>query len=315
MTMTRTARILALCLCCALAGGSICDSFTISFTFVTPERVEATDTQTVAMPDGAKLVVNNENGSTRVTVDPDATQATIEITRVALGDDEQQAADLLNDIVVTVTEPTADNNVLRVDAPKPDSATGTTGDLDFDLVDDELSITGIVNSRRVAIVTLRITIPAGHAVDVTNHNGAIRAVDLDTPSTLTSHNGSIRTIDATTDVTIDTNNGSVHAEGHRGSLDAETHNGSLHVEIRTLGAGQRVDLLTHNGRVNLDLPADIDADLSAETDNGTVEFDESDFDNYLITIRELRRIAVTLNNGGPVIDVETHNGRVDIDGD
>ncbi|MBN2561284.1 MAG: hypothetical protein JXQ75_10180 [Phycisphaerae bacterium] len=324
-------RILALGLCCAFASASTCESFTLSLTFAVPERAEDTDSETAAMPDGAKLVVSNENGSTRVTVDPDATEATIEITRIALGDGQEEADALLADIVVTVTAPTTEDNTLYVDAPKPASATGTTGDLDFTLVDDELSITGIVNSRRVALVRLRITIPSGHAVEVMNDNGAIRAVSLDTDSKLEARNGSVRAMGATANLDIGTHNGQIVVEDnigsvnivshngqviiedHSGSIDAETRNGQLSIEVRALGAGQEILGRTHNGVVKLELPPDLSADLRAETENGIVAFDEEDFDNVTTTTHTVRKLVATLNDGGPTIDVATNNGLIRID--
>jgi hypothetical protein len=292
---------------------STCD-FTISLSFVTPEKAESTETLTAAMPDGAKIVVNNRNGSTRVTVDPNATEATLEITRIAFGADQEEADALLENIVVTVTPPTAEDNTLRVEAPRPDVASENDGDFQATLIDDELHITGIMNTRRVAIVKLRITIPAGHAVEVTNYNGAVRAVDLDTASTLTSRNGSIRTIDATANLTIETNNGAIEVEGHRGSLDVETHNGRLEIEVRSLAADQQIRAETKNGMIRLELPSDIDAELSAETNNGLIVFREREFDGVTNLEMERRTLTATLNGGGPTIDVETHNGMIDIDG-
>ena len=304
-------RIIGLSACCLLTALWACDSFTFTFSFVTPKRAEAAATQTVAIPGGARLVVNNEIGSTRVTVDPDATQLTVEITRIALAEDQAVADDLLTKIIVTITE-AADQ--IRIDAPKPAEATGLDTDFSFTLVDDELNITGIVNSRRVAVVNLRITIPPGHQVEVTNYNGAIRAVDLDAASVLTSHNGRIHTIDATAALSLETHNGSIEVEGQRGSLDAETHNGGLEIEVRTLAAGQHVIAQTHNGRVELDLPRDIDAELSAQTDDGPIEFENSDWDSVSnVSWTSWHGLTATLNGGGPPIDVSTNDGPVEID--
>ncbi|MFH1418318.1 MAG: DUF4097 family beta strand repeat-containing protein [Planctomycetota bacterium] len=304
-------RIIGLSACCLLTTLWACDSFTFTFSFVTPKTAEAAATETVAIPGGARLVVNNEIGSTRVTVDPGATQLTVEITRIALAEDQAEADDLLTKIIVTITE-AADQ--ITIDAPKPAEATGVDTDFSFELVDDELNITGIVNSRRVAVVNLRITIPPAHQVEVTNYNGAIRAVDLDAASVLTSHNGRIHTIDATAALSLETYNGGIEVEGQRGSLDAETHNGGLEIEVRTLAAGQHVIGRTHNGRVELNLPSDIDAELSAETDNGPIEFENGDWDNVSnVSWTSWHELAATLNDGGPSIDVSTNNGRVEID--
>lgn len=317
MKCVRCSRIITLGSCLALTAGLSCDSFTLNISFVRPERAEDTSTQTATMPAGARLVVANENGSTRVSVasDPAATDATIEITRIALADDQAAADALLAAIVVTVTAPTAEDNTLRISAPRPDAATGATGDLQFNLEEDELNVTGVLGSREVAIVRLRITIPAGHEVEVTNENGAIRTVDLDTAGTLAGENTSIRSSDATANLTITTENGAIDVEGHRASLDAQTHNGHVSIEVRALAADQHVTGQTDNGMIELHLPPDLDAALSAETENGFVAFDRDDFDAAGVTVQSTRRVEATLNDGGASVEVQTQNGMIEVDAD
>ncbi len=314
MNSTNRKGVVVVAACVGLAIIWACDGFTFSFTFSVPKSAEATATQYLAMPAGAGLVVNNENGSTRVTVDASISQAEIEITRIALADTEAEADDLLEKIVVQVTAPTGGDNNLRISAPKPEEATGHDADWQFELVDDELNITGVLNSRLVAIVRLRIKIPPNHAVDVTSQNGAIRAVNLDTASSLTTGNGSVRVRNASTNVTVRADNGAINVEDHRGTLDAQTDNGSLDVNVDALAAGQQVIARTQNGNIEALLPSDIDAELTAETENGFVDFDRDDFDDVPASDIRTRRVTATLNGGGPTIDLDTGNGWIEIDG-
>ena len=307
------ARFILPAIAAAVFAPSGCDTFTLTVTFVVPQRAESSETQTLALPSGARVVVDNDNGSTRIDVDPNATEARIEITRLALGETQAEADALLAMIVVTVTAPTPEDNTLRISAPRPTEASGNTGNFEASLIDDELNITAIIGGSRVSLVRLRITLPPGHGVDVTQRNGGVRASDLDTESTFNTDNGSIRVIDAAATMTIRADNGSVDVEGHRGTLDVRTDNGAVEFELRSLTIDQRVIVRTGNGRIEAHLPPAIDAELSATTQNGLVNFDIRDFDLVQNASATLRRVTATLNDGGPPIDLEVDNGRIDID--
>src|SRR5437764_14255585 len=73
-------------------------------------RAVDTETQTLDMPAGAALMVTNDTGMTQVSIDPAATQATIEVTRRAFSTSVQAATDLLDAITVSVKPPSAANN-------------------------------------------------------------------------------------------------------------------------------------------------------------------------------------------------------------
>jgi hypothetical protein len=307
--------VVTVCLCGVLGATWACEGdFNLSISFVTPQRADDTQTQTVALMDDSRVVVDNHNGSTRVTVDPAATAATVEITKVALAEDQDAADELLTKIEVAVTPPSDGDHALRISAPRPDAAADSEGDFHFEVTDDELNVTGVLHSRRVALVKLLITLPPGHAVEVTQKNGAIRAAGLDVASSLSTDNGSVRALNATGDITVRTDNGSVRVEDHRASLDARTHNGSLEINLDSLGASQEIVGRTSNGCIELDVPMDIDAELRAETDHGMIEFDPDDFDAHSDLSYHHHHLAVTLNDGGPSIKLNTDNGWIDIDG-
>lgn len=314
MSIHRSLRFASLTACCSLMTVASCDTVSFNISFAVPKHATAVDTQHVALPDGARVVVNNENGSTHISVDPAAVDARIEITRTAFGRGQAAADELLSKIVVTVTPPDGTDNVLKIDAPSPAEATSNESEFQATLIDDELNITGVLGGEQVATVGLRITLPPGHGVEVTQRIGAVRASDLDTESTLRTNNGRVRVMDAAAKVTIRTDNGSVDVEDHNGSLDIQTDNGSVEIEIRGLASDQSVRAVTDNGRIDLSLPREIDADLTAMTDDGFIRFDLTDFDHVANATATSRSLVATLNGGGPLITLETDNGLIDIEG-
>jgi len=293
-----------------------CDGFSFTFSFILPRSATATETTTYTLPDGANIVVTNDNGSTRVTVDPAVTQATVEVRRTALVREQADADALLPKIVVTVTEPTMDANTLTISAPRPPEATDDSENFEVVVDDDEISVTTITEEAMVSVVNLRITVPPGHAVDVTHGNGSVRAVTLDTPSVLRIETGSIRSIGAGTHLTTRTGTGSVFIEGHDGGLDTMIGTGPLNADFADLDASEEVLVRIEVGSIELRLPDDVDADLSALTEVGDIYFSKFDFDDTNNLSQSHNGpgefLTVTLNDGGASIDLRTETGGIDI---
>lgn len=318
--MTRT-RITLSALVVSVAGAGLmagCDGFSFTFTFIVPRTASAEATQTVTLPAGANVVVTNDNGSTRVTVDPAATQATIEITRTALAREQEDADALLPAIVVTVTEPTMEANTLTISAPRPPEATANDEQFEVVISEDELSFTSIAEDALIASVRLRITLPPGHAVDVTQGYGNVRAVTLDTASTLRTTSGGIRSIAMTGDLVTRTEFGGVIVESHNGGLNTEIGTGGLDAEFTDLDAPESIIVRTETGGISLRLPDNVDADVTAITEVGNVFIDRDDFDdtnNFSSSFDGPGEVeTVTLNNGGATIDVRTETGSIEIQG-
>jgi DUF4097 and DUF4098 domain-containing protein YvlB len=64
-----------------------------------------------------------------------------------------------------------------------------------------------------------------------------------------------------------------------------------------------------NGSITLEMPADLSADLDAETVNGRIDVDFPVTGNVRKTKRELRG---TIGGGGRSLDLETVNGSINI---
>jgi hypothetical protein len=312
MSCTKQAVVLA---CLALSLLSACDSLDLSALFVTPVTSEASRTQTVSISDGARLVVNNDNGSTRITVDSDATEATIKIARIAYAQDEATADTLLDEIAVTVTEPTWLNNTLTIDAPRPASATNDENNFSVDLSGDQMEVTGILLAQQVAVVQVTITLPAGISVQATHKNGVIRVTGLDSDTTLTMENGNVRVLESAADVTVAVTDGQVIVSDHEGSLDADVDNGAIKIEVASLSSSEEIKARAANGQITLTVPKDIDADLTAETAEGTVSFDEDDFDDVSNVNQTQDFVTATVNDGGPTINLYSENGLISVSAD
>ncbi len=296
----------ALLICCA-------GSLNFNLSFVTPKKAESTETRTVAMRAGSVLQVRNDIGSTRVTVDANATTATIEIQRHALADTQSEAEDLLARMSVTVTEPTTANNKLLIEAVRPPEATEDEDNFQAVVTEDEINITAIVGSARVVQYRLRITIPPDHAVEIEQGVGQVRTVGLDTPSNLFVENGSIHSLGAKAALVANADDGDIKIESHQGDLEMDITKGSANISILSLAAGKKVDVFVGSGRIDIDLPLDINAYLRAWTGFGNVAFYEKDFNNPTNVTNTVAFVEATLGSGAADIRLQATRGSIDID--
>jgi hypothetical protein len=145
--------------------------------------------------------------------------------------------------------------------------------------------------RRRFDVEYHVRVPAGLTVALRTSNGAIRLQNV---------NGQ---------VVASTTNGSVTGNGLSGGLDVEAVNGGIQIDLTAVTSDVKVE--TVNGAIRLDLPVDVKADLDASCVNGGINIDDQ-FKMSATSQESRRRIAGSLNGGGPRVSVETVNGGIRI---
>jgi hypothetical protein len=101
-------------------------------------------------------------------------------------------------------------------------------------------------------------------------------------------------------------NGKIEIDEHRGSVDASTSNGLIRASLEEVGK-QGVQLATSNGRIVLELPEEVDADVDIRVDNGVIRNDRS----LRRATRETNgRLSGRLGSGGALIKLRTSNGSI-----
>lgn len=138
-------------------------------------------------------------------------------------------------------------------------------------------------------VNFKVKVPKSASVSVSTLNGAVRVDGVLGP------------------VKIRTTNGEIAGEAIGGALDAGTTNGEIKVQVTAVKPdGIRLD--TTNGAIDLRMPGDAKATISARWTHGGFEArglkPEGD--------TERRRYDGKLNGGGPRIDLSTTNGSIRI---
>jgi hypothetical protein len=137
-------------------------------------------------------------------------------------------------------------------------------------------------------IRFEVRVPAGVTLVARTVNGEVRAESLQSDITAHTVNGSI---DVATTMTA----------------AASTVNGSVTVTMGRLDLRDGATFKTVNGEIALNLPPGFDADLRAETLNGSVR---SDFPITAQGSMSPRRLRGRIGNGGPELNLSTVNGGI-----
>lgn len=184
---------------------------------------------------------------------------------------------------------------------------------------------------------LRVAVPRKTQVTAASGDGSISIEDVDGKIVLNTTDGSVRGTRLAGDVTVRSGDGSIRMDRVEGRLDLETEDGSVTAEIKptalrvkTSDGTLRIDidsdsamdadwdLQTDDGSVVLHLPADFNAELDAETSDGSVRATHPRIEQETRSgeSREERRrtLRARLGSGGKTLRVRTGDGSIRIDG-
>lgn len=260
------------------------------------ERVECVDTRRFGAPGGCAIRVHNSNGKTCI-LGEDRDDVEVKLCKSARAESSEAASHLLEDIRLVDNE-TAGVLSLDVEIPRKWNRHGS--------------------------VNLEIRVPRKHRVEVTASNGKVHVVGVRSSVKARSSNGSVTVSDIIGDIDITTSNakvecsdtcgrlvarssnGKVELDGHRGSIDASTSNGLISASVDEL-TREGILLATSNGRIVLDLPESVDADVDLQVDNGTIR---NDRDLGQGTRETNGRVRGVLGRGGAPIRIRTSNGSI-----
>jgi len=268
---------------------------------------------------GGQLAVENSNGQVEIS---GWDQNTIEIS----GTKYASSRDMLNQIRIDVTH---SPNSVRVRTVMPENWTGWHGSRGATYtihVPHHVMLDQIQTSNggiRVADID--------GAVRLHTSNGGVHATNVKGQLELETSNGGIELYDASGNVHAHTSNGPIRGQIRSGSLDAGTSNGAIEVRLQDPPADTPVKADSSNGRISLEiagqrvpeirattsnssidvrLPSSTNARLEAETSHGSVS---SDFDVTTHGGRlEKSRLEGSIGSGGPVIELTSSNGSINV---
>lgn len=260
------------------------------------ERAEGRIQLKLDPPRSGELRVDNSNGRTEV-LGEDRDDIEVRALTFARAETVEAAEKLLDEIRVVPTEV---EGVLTL----------------------EVEIPRRWNRRGSA--QLQVRVPRACRLEVVASNGKVCIHGMRAAVRARSSNGSVRVSDVVGDVEVETSNakvgcscthgrlvarssnGKIELSEHHGSIDASTSNGLIHVSLYDLGA-EGIQLATSNGRIVLELPERVDADVDIRVDNGVIRNDRNLVDASRSTNN---RVRGTLGRGGAPIRLRTSNGSI-----
>jgi hypothetical protein len=261
------------------------------------ECAEAEEIRTLAAPRSGLVRLDNANGRTRI-LGEERADIGVRLHKVARAESESAAQRLAQAIRLSAFEGDAALE-LEVEVPRRWNRRGSVG--------------------------LELRVPRGTRVEVNASNGKVCIADLRAAVRVRSSNVAVRVEDVAGDVEIHASNAKVHCVGicgrllartsngrievehHRGALDASSSNGLIHATLDCVEGG--VVLATSNGRIALELPELVDADVDLRVDNGVIRNQRS---LRRCTRSSGGRLAGTLGAGGVPIKLRTSNGSISL---
>lgn len=262
------------------------------------ERAEREETTRVEAPPGGVLKIHNSNGRTKVTGE-DRTDIEVTSYKTARAESPEAAADLLDEIRLVFTE-TAEGLELDIETPRKWNRRG--GANLCVRVPRSIMLHVSAANGRVLVENIR------GAVKARSTNGAVCVSDVIGDVIVATSNAKVSCSCIRGKLVARSSNGKIEIDDHRGSIDASTSNGLIRSRLEELGK-EGITLATSNGRIVLDLPEEIDAELDIRVDNGVIRNDrELERTNRKSGDRVLGR----LGGGGPLIKLRTSNGSVSL---
>ena len=188
---------------------------------------------------------------------------------------------------------------------------------------------------------LRVAVPRNSNVQALSHDGSIRAEAIDGKLVLTTDDGSVTGTRLGGEIQIRSGDGSIRLDNVTGKLDLETTDGSIGLEaspsvlrartgdgtIRAQIDSDTVmtdnwDLTTSDGSVVLTLPGQFNAEIDAETNDGSVRSEHPGLEDHFERRqgednderRERRRtLRSKMGDGGKVLRIRSGDGSIRIE--
>ena len=197
-----------------------------------------------------------------------------------------------------------------------------------EIVDGVLEIDVIIPRKwnRHGRVNLTARLPQSLDLEVTSSNGRVCVEGMRASVHAHASNGSICIEDVVGDVKVTaanakvrcsntcgrllarSSNGKLELSDHTGPVDACTSNGSIRASVGSV-EGDGVMLATSNGRIVLELPDGVNAEMDVRVDNGVIR---NDLPLRSSGAESAGRLRGRLGRGGPLIRLRTSNGSVTV---
>ncbi len=262
------------------------------------ESAESEETLHLSVPLKKAVQIHNANGRTAI-IGEKRDDIEVTATKQARAESSQAADELIDNMAVS-TEIVAGVLEIEVEIPRKWNRVGRVG-ITVRMPND-VQIAVESSNGKVNVCGMRADVLARSG------NGSVCIHDVIGDLKLTAANARICCKHTCGRLAARSSNGSVELDDHSGAISATTSNGSIRASLSKV-AHEGIKLATSNGRIVLDLPPELDAEMDVRVDNGVIRNDRSEEPGLTETTG---RVRGKLGHGGPLIKLRTSNGTVAI---
>lgn len=260
------------------------------------EKAESEEVLHFSTPASESFRIHNANGRTSV-IGEDRSDIEVRALKTARAESADAATHMLDRIRI-IHGLTGDVAEIEVDIPSKWNRRGyvnLTVHVPRSLSTEIIASNGKVGVRNVC-----------GSVRARSSNGSVELYGIEGDIEIATSNARICCGDTEGKLVARSSNGKIELTNHRGSIDASTSNGLIRVSLNLLGR-EGVQLATSNGRIVLELPDEVDADVDIRIDNGVIRNDRP----LCKAIRERSgQLRGRLGAGGCPIKLRTSNGSI-----
>ncbi len=286
---------LMLLTCLAVAGCGISGIAGLSDRFKAEDSVTKTF-KTAATP---RVVVDTFNGEVTVTIGESAAAKAV-VTKWSTGSTQEAAEDGLVAIEVSMTQ---EGDAIHIKT--------------------QATQKNFMGSRGANVA---VQVPEGGLLDLHTNNGKIAATGKTGDIVAKTSNGPVEVKESKGKLDLSTSNGKLLVRGGAGKLALKTSNGDIDIKADnavidadtangsvffggSLAEGEHL-FQTHNGKVTLNLPAEAQFRIDAETKHGKID---SDFKVKKAQKRANQKMQGTIgDNPATTIKVRVSNGSIEL---
>ncbi|MCU1294767.1 MAG: hypothetical protein JWP08_3617 [Bryobacterales bacterium] len=202
---------------------------------------------------------------------------------------------------------------------------GMNGPVNTETSSGRSDISNVALEVRVASHSGAIVIrSAGGSVSAHNESGGIQIVSVHGPVEAQTNSGRMEISDVSGEVRSQTHSGSISIDNAKGTVTAHNTSGSINafqltgsVHAETKSGAIRITqtrpapirALTDSGSIQVELASHGGYSIDAQSDSGKVSGPVSDGFNR---IAENHRLKEQIGGGGPLVDLDTHSSKINI---
>ncbi|MBN1806133.1 MAG: hypothetical protein JW837_12865 [Sedimentisphaerales bacterium] len=159
-------------------------------------------------------------------------------------------------------------------------------------------------------VSLDIQVPNKVNLELTTHNGSVAVKDVEGELNGTTHNGQITAERISGTTKLYSHNGSVICKEISGDTQLKTHNGGVRVYYSEAAPSVcDISLITYNGGIELEAPANFSGEVDMSTHNGSIR---TDLPITVVGKISKSKLAGKIGSGDGKLYLETHNGSIKV---